>query len=608
MRELTIARDRGELINALKAAGAEIKGDGKSIKCPFHEDKSPSGSIYLSDDGHYRYKCFTASCGFNGDIIDVMAKNAGKSNADILRELNSGNNSRPHNPQKPADDKPKKTYMLDGLISCAEWSATEKRGGVWTLFKAYRYDNAAGMAELLVLRLHGPDGRKTFIQGHQTGPGAYVFGAPDGEWLPIYNRAGVADAGRVILVEGEKACESLLDLGFCATTCPGGANGAERVDLQPLNGKKVYLWPDNDPPNEKGERTGHIHMNAIARRLTDQQPDAKVFWIDSDRLNLPDKGDAFDLVESIKAFPLSEKHALLREILKDAMPFGPLGEFLENTEAAIAGRIQPIRMDDCENLSDLTRALLPKTVTVICGLPGASKSIFILHLVMGWFSRRRRVAVMELEDGVEFHMRRAFAWLAEDGNLVKQEWYPANADYVREQQERHKPSLDALQRVIFSPPPDKSATMAYLLTWLQSQAKNGIEIAIIDPITLADMTGGNQQWQEEARFMREAKRIAEDSGMRLILVTHPRKGAQTNTTDDLSGAAAYGRAAQTVLWIMPHELKEGTFGTTVGSFDAQYNRTVKISKARNSSGERENIAFMFDGSTFRFKELGIIKN
>jgi hypothetical protein len=132
------------------------------------------------------------------------------------------------------------------------------------------------------------------------------------------------------------------------------------------------------------------------------------------------------------------------------------------------------------------------------------------------------------------------------------------------------------------------------------------EVVVVDPITLMDYGQGKVQWDEEARFFREAKRVVESTGIRLMLVTHPKKGSK-GALEDMAGSATFGRAAQTVLWLEPHETKVADFPCSFGGKDAgEYNRTVIVQKCRNGSGERAKIGFWFEGSSFRFKECGII--
>jgi hypothetical protein len=55
----------------------------------------------------------------------------------------------------------------------------------------------------------------------------------------------------VILVEGKKCAQALIDLGICATTAMNGANApVDKTDWSPLRGKHVLVWPDHDLPGK----------------------------------------------------------------------------------------------------------------------------------------------------------------------------------------------------------------------------------------------------------------------------------------------------------------------------------------------------------------------
>ncbi|MCP4646077.1 MAG: hypothetical protein GY851_36875, partial [bacterium] len=74
-----VHRDRGRLIAALKEAGAKITGS--AVRCPFHDDKHPSGSVHQSKGGAWLYTCQT-DCGWNdgkrsGDVIAVVRRSMG---------------------------------------------------------------------------------------------------------------------------------------------------------------------------------------------------------------------------------------------------------------------------------------------------------------------------------------------------------------------------------------------------------------------------------------------------------------------------------------------------------------------------------------------------
>lgn len=74
----------------------------------------------------------------------------------------------------------------------------------------------------------------------------------------------------IILVEGEKCADRLNDMGYTATTMPGGANAARVIDWTPLRGRSVIRWADNDHPlpdravaQEKWVETTRSHLEAV---------------------------------------------------------------------------------------------------------------------------------------------------------------------------------------------------------------------------------------------------------------------------------------------------------------------------------------------------------
>jgi putative DNA primase/helicase len=69
---------------------------------------------------------------------------------------------------------------------------------------------------------------------------------------PLFNLPGISKSQQIILVEGEKCAQALIDMGYCATTAMGGAAAPpSKTDWSPLSGKTVLIWPDNDEPGKK---------------------------------------------------------------------------------------------------------------------------------------------------------------------------------------------------------------------------------------------------------------------------------------------------------------------------------------------------------------------
>lgn len=78
-------------------------------------------------------------------------------------------------------------------------------------------------------------------------PSSPALAAPESR--PLYNQSGVVAAEQVILVEGEKCAQALIEAGITATTAMHGANApVDKTDWSPLAGKAVLIWPDRDKP------------------------------------------------------------------------------------------------------------------------------------------------------------------------------------------------------------------------------------------------------------------------------------------------------------------------------------------------------------------------
>jgi putative DNA primase/helicase len=106
------------------------------------------------------------------------------------------------------------------------------------------YFDADGKLIAVVYRYDPPGGKKEFRpwdakRKKMTPP----------EPRPLYNQPAMRDADAVVLVEGEKCAQALIDAGICATTAMHGANApVEKTDWSPLAGKAVLIWPDRDKP------------------------------------------------------------------------------------------------------------------------------------------------------------------------------------------------------------------------------------------------------------------------------------------------------------------------------------------------------------------------
>lgn len=582
-------RSREELVAALLAARAEVKGN--AVKCPFHEDHHASGSIFVGEDGAWRFKCH--ACQFHGDVFDVISRSGGKPVAELLREL-----SKP--PTRTSSVKPPRVFPTIEAVADAlsAYNAVEA---------VHRYtDPDTKKIALVVFRTKDGSGRKNFVQ-YRPVDGGFSAGAPEKPW-PLYNRTRLRSAEVVIVVEGEKCVEALAAIGVVATTSPCGAGKADHADWTPLAGKTVYLWPDADMPDPKtGKRTGIEHMKEVATKLEELNPAVSLFWIDPYVLGLPDKGDVVDFLDGVSSLETDKAEAIWHVVREVSEPMGAASEVGQLIEAMICGEWKAIEWPH-RQLGNLSKALFPGTITTICGDPSASKSYMVLESFLHWHEQSIPVALFELEDSRRDHLHRSLAQMSGVGDVRDDVWNVQNPERAREIFAEYSSRLNSFGRVITSAG-EKQPTVADLAAWVEEKCAAGVKIIGIDPITFAAYS--DKPWKDDKEFFWRVGGALRRSGSRLILVTHPRKGGSIakggSAMDDMAGGAAFPRHSQNVFWFSakcPPETM--TVKTCGGNYLAPVNRIIQIAKARNGKGSGAWIGYFFNPDTLRFEEQGVL--
>jgi 5S rRNA maturation endonuclease (ribonuclease M5) len=216
-----------QMVRDAVPAGEPItkRSDGElMIRCPFHEDRTPSCSVSPSKRF---YNCFGCpKPGGSGTLRTLLAKLTGSSEADTIYRIARGLGTEVefHEPDSDAIAK-------------------------------YDYLDAEGRPVKRVLRFTNDErGSKRFSQHKWTESG----------WRPgvkgvgpvLYNAQRIRNAGTVILVEGEKDADSVTNLHLCGydgetigVTSGGGRSWHPKLAKQ-LRNKVVILMPDNDVAGE----------------------------------------------------------------------------------------------------------------------------------------------------------------------------------------------------------------------------------------------------------------------------------------------------------------------------------------------------------------------
>ena len=563
---------RDELVRAL---GVSLRGN--SCRCPFHDDKHPSASIHHDQDGAWRFHCFV--CGLKLDVFDVIARREGRALADVLRD---------------ARGEEQKLTIYPTL---------EKAASIFSNVETvYKYSHPETRAiELAVVRYH-VEGRKYFAQLSPR-DGGWVLKAPQGK-LPLYNRTRVLASESVIVVEGEKAVHALTEIGIVATTSPGGARKASKTDWSILSGKKVYLWPDNDPRDpQTGKSTGEQHMKDVQGIL--ETMDCELFWIDPASLDLPEKGDAYDFVNASDGGP-GDKRIMVQLVMDEAIRLGASRELESRFNAIFAGEWVNIEWPWHE-MSAEAQALLPGTVTALCGEPGAAKSLLLLEAFWRWYVEGRKVALFTLEDDRTYHLQRVLAQVEQNSYLTQIQWIADNKDKATAAMANQRDIIDGFAKVIWDAP-DKIVTPSELVEWFEHRAREGAEICGIDPVTAAQTS--DKPWIDDQKFIFQVKSIAKQYNSRLIYVIHPRiaGGKAGPSLSRMAGGAAYSRFSHSVFWLLRHDQPQTSvmYSSDFGKRQVTHERTLKIAKARNGRGAGGEIGFSLNPETLCFSEYGMI--
>ncbi|WP_353282682.1 AAA family ATPase [Wolbachia endosymbiont (group A) of Pogonocherus hispidulus] len=185
-------------------------------------NKGKSTVIELTGERAGLWKDFAT--GEGGDIIDLWATVHGK-NA--------------------------KTEFPEVMLSISEWLGIKEKNNIRDLEQyltcSWNYYDENNQLIVIVYRYDPPLERKQFKPFDVK---KQRFKEP--EIRPLYNIPGILKSDKVILVEGEKCAEALIEKGITATTAMFGANAPiDKTDWTPLKGKHIIIWPDNDEAGNK---------------------------------------------------------------------------------------------------------------------------------------------------------------------------------------------------------------------------------------------------------------------------------------------------------------------------------------------------------------------
>jgi putative DNA primase/helicase len=250
-RNLDVEREaiRTELLARLDGLLATLFPAGKKRRDKFLIGDvlgSPGDSLEIVLAGDKAGLWTDRATGDGGDVFTLIAAHLGiDAHADFQRVLDAATELLGRAPATPQRKSRKEAPIDDLGPATAKWDYLDASGKLIAV--VYRYD---------------PPGRKKAFRPWDAR--RRKMAPPDPR--PLYNQPGLAAASQVVLAEGEKCAQALIDVGVVATTAMHGANApVDKTDWSPLAGKSVLIWPDRDKPGwDYADRASQAILDAGA--------------------------------------------------------------------------------------------------------------------------------------------------------------------------------------------------------------------------------------------------------------------------------------------------------------------------------------------------------
>ncbi len=474
-------------------------GSGWQALCPAHEDRNPSLSITQSDNKILLH-CHA------GCAVEAICAAASIE----MRELFADNGSAPR--------------------IVATYSYCDELGTL--LFEVVRYEP------------------KNFKQRRPDGNGGWNWNL-NGVRRVLYRLPEVHKAKSVLVVEGEKDCETACKMGLVATCNPGGAGKWREEYSECLHGKRIAVIADAD-------EVGRRHGQEVAASLFGKVELLKVLVLSAkDLTEWIERGNTRDaLTGLIRATP--EWTPQPKTGTARGFTLTPLGELLARPDAPVDYVLED--------------RLVAGTVSAIVAKPKVGKSTLARNLCLavsrgedflGLKTKRGECIYLALEERAE-EVRADFRAMGADGSesiLIHAATAPAEG-------------IGALCELIGERCP---------------------VLVLADPLFRLARIRDEKAYAEMYAALGPLIDAARTAGTHIALVHHAGKSLRTDAVDSPLGSTAIGGAVSTVLLMRRIEAYRtlqsvqrigSDMAETVLAFDSQ-SRRLSLGGTRFETDRRE---------------------
>lgn len=401
----------------------------------------------------------------------------------------------------------------------------------WVLSDIYPYYQADGELVYVRIRITHPTKDKHIRPLYKNQYGSYILSEPDSikkgkkllYGLLLLHQFPNAHAW---IVEGEKCVNALNDFftrhnvqeNYIAITS-GGATSAEKADWEPVRGRKVTIWQDNDEP-------GSSYAYAVNEQL--HSLDCMIDRIDVTATKLAEHEDCVDWL----ALNCDATIETLLSLARDA--FYPSHNL--NIQCAADIQMKPLRW--------LWEGLIPLgKLTVIAGQPGLGKSQITAklaaHITSGipWPNGAHprelgSVIIMSAEDDPE--------------DTIVPRLVAAGADLQKCLIVKGTNAIEKKKTIqhMFDLTKDVGELEQYII------GRKDVKLVIIDPIVVYLGKTDSHNNAEIRNALTPISELAAKYGVAIVAVTHFNKSTEQDMINRITGSIGFPAAARAVFAVL----------------------------------------------------------
>lgn len=460
------------------------------VRCPFHDDKTASATVFLSGNGGFNCQ----GCAAKGNIFQF----------EMLFSKCSMSEAKAN-------------------ISAMTGARMDSGGAKGPCTAVYDYRNADGSVAFQKRRYEPPNERKTFFIYHPTDSGSWAPGIGEDTKKILYNLPDLVTCNLALIAEGEKDCGTLeslnlfhnmTDIRVAATTNfegawqPGHSPKWQDSYSSFFTGKHVIIFEDND---ESG-KTWAAYVTQQVLPYADSV--RRISFPD-----LPEKGDVTDWME------IHNTEELEKRIRSTPRWEQPKIEIPPMSQDAV-----DFALEDTKPVEWIIRNIIPTAGNgIICGDPKASKSYHAMDIAISlacgedWLGnmviRPVKTYLVSREDAPGITQRRIGRLLR--GNPAYMQKLEGN---MRVNTRRHTADF-------------KVTNPEHMDRLIEEIKKFGSELCILDVFRSVHESEENDN-DEMPLVLAKVNRIQTECNCAVMLVHHLNKSTPENIFKGLRGASA----------------------------------------------------------------------